>query len=92
MSSINWIIFPNRIPHHLGLDVAAPVVQLFAIENGSHISSGVARGDGVWLLTFKTDSGHPHLGYDAAVEEAFCFGTVDARHSKLWFAPRKAGT
>lgn len=58
-----------------------------------------ARHEGVWLVTFKKASGQPHLGYDAAVEEALCFGwvdskpgKVDAQRSKLWFAPRKPGT
>jgi uncharacterized protein YdeI (YjbR/CyaY-like superfamily) len=44
-------------------------------------------------------SGKPHLGYDASVEEALCFGWVDskpgrpdAERSMLYFAPRKAGS
>jgi len=63
------------------------------------LAKNQARENGVWLVTFKKDSGHPHLGYDAAVEEALCFGwvdskpgKVDAQRSKLWFAPRKPGT
>lgn len=58
-----------------------------------------ARPDGVWLVSWKKDSGRPRFDYAEAVEEALCFGWVDslprkldARRSMLWFAPRKAGT
>lgn len=54
---------------------------------------------GVWLIRFKKAIGKPTIDYDAAVEEALCFGWVDSRPNKLddersllWFAPRKAGT
>jgi uncharacterized protein YdeI (YjbR/CyaY-like superfamily) len=58
-----------------------------------------ARGEGVWLVEWKTATGRPRVGYDAAVEEALCFGWVDskvnaldAERSLLWFAPRKPRT
>ncbi|MGL6291123.1 MAG: YdeI/OmpD-associated family protein [Silanimonas sp.] len=58
-----------------------------------------ARTDGVWLLSWKKASGKPSMGYDAAVEEALCFGWVDSRpravdaeRTALWFAPRKPGS
>jgi uncharacterized protein YdeI (YjbR/CyaY-like superfamily) len=58
-----------------------------------------ARGEGVWLVEWKTATGRPRVGYDAAVEEALCFGSVDGRvnaldaeRSLLWFAPRKPRT
>ena len=54
---------------------------------------------GVWLVSFKKGSGQPRVDYDAAVEEALCFGWVDSKPNKLdeqrtllWFAPRKPGT
>ncbi len=54
----------------------------------------IARG--VWLVTRRPRSGRPGLGYEAAVEEALCFGWVDGtagrvddERSKLYFAPRK---
>lgn len=57
------------------------------------------RTQGVWLVTFRQGSGEPAPGYDAAVEEALCFGWVDSRPRKLderrtmlWFAPRKPGS
>ena len=57
------------------------------------------RATGVWLVTWKKASGKPHLGYDAVVEEALCFGWIDskprkldANRSMLWCAPRKAGS
>jgi uncharacterized protein YdeI (YjbR/CyaY-like superfamily) len=57
------------------------------------------RQEGVWLVTFRKNSGQPHLEYASAVEEALCFGWVDSKpgkvdklRSKLWFSPRKPGT
>lgn len=54
---------------------------------------------GVWLVTYKKDSGKPYLAYEATVEEALCFGWVDSRPNKLddartmrLFTPRKAGS
>jgi uncharacterized protein YdeI (YjbR/CyaY-like superfamily) len=55
-----------------------------------------ARDEGVWLVTYKKGSGKPYLDYDAAVEEALCFGWVDSKPGKLddertmlYYAPRK---
>ncbi len=49
-------------------------------------------------MTFRRGHG-PVLEYEAAVEEALCFGWVDStagrvdeRRAKLYFAPRKAGS
>ncbi len=57
------------------------------------------RAEGVWLVSWKKATGKPRIEYDAAVEEALCFGWVDSKPAKLdderamlWFAPRKAGT
>jgi uncharacterized protein YdeI (YjbR/CyaY-like superfamily) len=55
-----------------------------------------ARADGVWLVTWKQPTGRPRVEYDAAVEEALCFGWVDSKsrsvdqeRTSLYFAPRK---
>jgi uncharacterized protein YdeI (YjbR/CyaY-like superfamily) len=54
---------------------------------------------GVWLISYKKATGKPRIEYDAAVEEALCFGWIDSKpnsldeeRSMLWFAPRKPGT
>ncbi len=51
---------------------------------------------GAWLVTWRARSGRQGLDYEAAVEEALCFGWVDgtggafdADHGKLYFARRK---
>ncbi len=51
---------------------------------------------GAWLVTWRTRSGRKGLDYEAAVEEALCFGwvdgtagTVDEDRGKLYFAQRK---
>ncbi len=55
---------------------------------------GTVRG--AWLVTWRPRSGRASLDYEAAVEEALCFGWVDStggrvddERSKLYFAPRK---
>jgi uncharacterized protein YdeI (YjbR/CyaY-like superfamily) len=55
-----------------------------------------ASATGAWLVTWRAGSGRPVLDYEAAVEEALCFGWVDSTGSKvddertkLYFAPRK---
>lgn len=55
-----------------------------------------ATARGVWLVTWRPRSGRVGLDYEAAVEEALCFGWVDStagrvdeERGKLYFAPRK---
>ena len=54
---------------------------------------------GVWAVTFKKDSGGPHVPYDEVVEEALAYGWVDSQGRKLddarwqlYCAPRKPGS
>jgi uncharacterized protein YdeI (YjbR/CyaY-like superfamily) len=63
------------------------------------LKSHHTRPEGVWLVSWKKATGKPRFEYDAAVEEALCFGWVDSKPAKLdderamlWFAPRKVGT
>ena len=58
-----------------------------------------ASSRGVWLVTGRAGSGLPRLDYEAAIEEALCFGwvdgqagTVDEKRSRLYFAPRRPGS
>jgi uncharacterized protein YdeI (YjbR/CyaY-like superfamily) len=55
-----------------------------------------ATARGVWLVTWRSRSARPGLEYEAAIEEALCFGWVDStggvvddERSRLYFAPRK---
>jgi len=55
-----------------------------------------ATSTGAWLVTWRTRSGRVGLDYEAAIEEALCFGWVDStggrvddERGKLYFAPRK---
>jgi uncharacterized protein YdeI (YjbR/CyaY-like superfamily) len=57
------------------------------------------RTQGVWLISYKKDTGKPRIDYDESVEEALCFGWVDSKTNKLdeersmlWIAPRRPGT
>ncbi len=55
-----------------------------------------ATSRGAWLVTWRARSGRVTLDYEAAIEEALCFGWVDStgghvddERGKLYFAPRK---
>jgi uncharacterized protein YdeI (YjbR/CyaY-like superfamily) len=55
-----------------------------------------ATSMGAWLVTWRPRSGRVGLDYEAAIEEALCFGWVDStggrvddERGKLYFAPRK---
>jgi uncharacterized protein YdeI (YjbR/CyaY-like superfamily) len=55
-----------------------------------------ATARGVWLVTWRARAGRPFLDYEAAIEEALCFGWVDSTagrvdddRGKLYFAARK---
>ena len=60
------------------------------------LAANHATAHGAWLVTWRAKSGRPFLDYEAAVEEALCFGWVDStgghvddERGKLYFAPRK---
>src|SRR3989304_2384530 len=55
-----------------------------------------ATSSGAWLVTWRRRAGGLGLDYEAAIEEALCFGWVDStagrvddHRGKLYFAPRK---
>jgi uncharacterized protein YdeI (YjbR/CyaY-like superfamily) len=52
--------------------------------------------NGIWLVFYKKTTGRPSIGYDAAVEEALCFGWIDSIIKRIddskycrKFTPRK---
>jgi uncharacterized protein YdeI (YjbR/CyaY-like superfamily) len=58
-----------------------------------------ANAQGVWVVTWRTQTGKPRLDYDALVEEALCFGWVDSREQPVdderrmqLVTPRKLGS
>ncbi len=58
-----------------------------------------ATSKGVWVVLVKKGSGLRGIGYEAAVEEALCYGwidsrpnTLDERRYKLRLTPRKRGS
>jgi len=54
----------------------APESGLFSIRNHD-------RSAGIWLVFYKKHTGKPAIEYDAAVEEALCFGWIDSIIRKL---------
>jgi len=55
-----------------------------------------ATADSVWLVTWKKIAKRPRVDYDAAVEEALCFGWVDSKsksvddlRTSIYFTPRR---
>ncbi len=54
------------------------------------------RSAGIWMVYYKKSSGKPRISYEAAVEEAICFGWIDSIVKKIdeekfcqKFTPRK---
>ncbi len=63
----------------------------------SWLEANHATSNGVWLVTWRARSGRVSLDYEAAVEEALCFGWVDStagriddERGKLYFARRNS--
>lgn len=61
------------------------------------LAANHAAAHGAWLVTWRPRTGHASLDYEAAIEEALCYGWVDGTggsvdddRGKLYFAPRKA--
>ena len=57
------------------------------VEDRSELRSWLAEHhedvSGIWLVTWKKGSGHPHVPYDEIVEEALCFGWIDSQPRSL---------
>jgi uncharacterized protein YdeI (YjbR/CyaY-like superfamily) len=58
------------------------------------LAENYTRTAGIWLVSYKKETGKSRFDYDEAVEEALCFGWIDSKPSKLdaersmlWFAP-----
>ena len=54
------------------------------------------KSQGIWLVSYKKETGKPRVSYDEGVEEALCFGWIDSvqrkiddESAKLYYAPRK---
>lgn len=57
------------------------------------------RTTGLWLVSYKKETGKPRVEYGDIVEELLAFGWVDskpnkldAQRSRLWISPRKPGS
>jgi uncharacterized protein YdeI (YjbR/CyaY-like superfamily) len=55
-----------------------------------------ATAESVWLVTWKKIAKRPRVDYDAAVEEALCFGWIDSKsksvddlRTSVYFTPRR---
>jgi uncharacterized protein YdeI (YjbR/CyaY-like superfamily) len=55
-----------------------------------------ATSAGVWLVSYRRETGKPRVEYEDAVEEALCFGWIDSKAKALdgertlqWLSPRK---
>lgn len=58
-----------------------------------------ATSPGCWLVSWKPATGRPTLDYEAAIQEALCFGWVDSQvrslddeRGALLYTPRKPGS
>ncbi|HJP89501.1 MAG TPA: YdeI/OmpD-associated family protein [Candidatus Limnocylindrales bacterium] len=76
-----------------------PMVEVYSREAWrAWLEANHATSTGVWMVTARARRGqHAGLEYEAAVEEALCFGWVDSTagvvdelRGKIYMAPRKA--
>ncbi len=75
----------------------APRVQFDDRESWrAWLEANHATASGVWLITWRPHVKRPRLDYEAAIQEALCFGwvdstggVVDGERGRLYFAPRK---
>ena len=37
------------------------------------------RTEGIWLISYKKETGKPRVSYEESVEEALCFGWIDSK-------------
>jgi uncharacterized protein YdeI (YjbR/CyaY-like superfamily) len=63
------------------------------------LAANHAGSPGVWLVSWKTVTGKPAVGYAESVEEALCFGwidslnrTIDDERTQQLFTPRRPGS
>jgi uncharacterized protein YdeI (YjbR/CyaY-like superfamily) len=80
-------------------DKGEPVHAETAADWAAWLERHHERGDGVWLTTWRPQTGRPVLGYQDAVVEALRFGWIDSKagkgdteRSQLWFSPRRKGS
>ena len=78
------------------MDEAPHVEPASRAEWRAWLAANHATSGGVWLVMWKRHAGHPTVTYEAAVEEALCFGWIDGRMNRLdedrlreWFSPRR---
>jgi uncharacterized protein YdeI (YjbR/CyaY-like superfamily) len=80
-------------------DAPEEFVAETAAEWAAWLAANHERTTGVWLVTWKSGTGRPVLGYEDAVIEGLRFGWIDSRaaptradSSAVWFAPRRPGS
>jgi uncharacterized protein YdeI (YjbR/CyaY-like superfamily) len=79
------------------------VPELLDVNRASDWRSWLGKNhlarDGVWLVFYKKDSGHPTIPYEEAVDEALAYGWIDSMIKKIdekrfarKFTPRRPGS
>jgi uncharacterized protein YdeI (YjbR/CyaY-like superfamily) len=60
--------------------------EILRFQSSSKFSKWLAvnhrQSDGIWLRIFKKDSGEPTVTYAQALDEALCFGWIDAQKQR----------
>jgi len=79
---------------------ALPRVEIVSREAlRDWLTANQGRAGSVWIVTWKTGAGRPHVPWGDVVDEALCFGWIDslprrldADRSMLLLSPRKPGS
>jgi uncharacterized protein YdeI (YjbR/CyaY-like superfamily) len=91
--------FPRKLESIQLVKIEAIMKTFFAEDRTkwrAWLESNHSQASEIWLVHYKKEAGQPQIEYEAAVEEAICFGWIDgkirklddARYARL-FTPRK---
>lgn len=81
------------------LDALPRVEITSAADLRAWLAANHGQAGSVWVVTWKTGGGRPHVPWGAVVDEALCFGWIDSvprklddDRSMLLLSPRKPGS
>jgi uncharacterized protein YdeI (YjbR/CyaY-like superfamily) len=66
--------------------MSSTIRQLYVADRGQWrdwLSKNHAAEAGIWLIFYKKETSKPSIEYEAAVEEALCFGWIDSIIKKI---------
>jgi len=85
-SAVAWIYDDYMVFCGLICVLQKTMKQVYVKTRGewrNWLTKNQSKNSGIWLVFYRKYTGKPTLEYDAAVEEALCFGWIDSIIKKL---------